>query len=384
MKNISGRIFAVLFFLLATTAWLPAQEAEKAHAAEETTHEAAQETTHEATHEEGHIDTGEIVAHHTSDSHDYVFEIPGFHHTFHLPVILWTKKGLSIFSSARFKGDNEGKVVVTDDKGNKFVKIHEVIYYADKVHEGDHPTALDFDKRPLDFSFTRNALAILFVFLLLFWIIRMSVKAYNNPKKLPKGIAGFIEPIVVFIRDDIAIPNIGKDKYEKYMPYLLTVFFFILFSNLVGLIPFAPFGHNITGNILVTFVLATFTFIIVTLSGNKHYWKHILTPDVPKLLWPIMVPIEILGMFTKPFALMVRLFANILAGHTIMISLVALIFIFGSVWVSPASALFVIFMSFIEIMVAFIQAYVFTILSALFIGLAVEEHEHEHETETAH
>jgi len=333
--------------------------------------------------EKKEFNTGELVAHHTSDSHDYVFEWPFFHYTIHLPVILWTHKGLSIFSSAKFKGDNEGKVVVTDKKGNRFVKIHEVIYYADKVKPGEHVSALDFDKRPLDFSFTRNAFAILFVFVLLFITVRLSVKAYQNPKKLPKGIAGFIEPIVVFIRDDIAIPNIGPDKYEKYMPYLLTVFFFILFSNLVGLIPFAPFGHNLTGNIVITFVLAMFTFIIVTLSGNKYYWKHILTPDVPKILWPIMVPIEIMGMFTKPFALMVRLFANILAGHTIAISLVALIFIFGSILISPASAFFVIFMSFIEILVAFLQAYVFTILSALFIGLAVEEHE-EHQHETAH
>jgi len=373
MKHFSAKFLWLALVLFVFSAGLQAQEHEQQTEGQETTEKAEEEA----------FDTAELVAHHTGDSHDYVFEWPFFHHTFHLPVILWTDKGLSIFSSGKFQGDNEGKVVVTDKKGNKFVKIHEVIYYADKVKPGEHVSALDYDKRPLDFSFTRNALAILFVFTLLFITIRLSVKAYKNPKKLPKGIAGFIEPIVVFVRDEIAIPNIGPDKYEKYMPYLLTVFFFILFSNLVGLIPFAPFGHNITGNILVTFVLATFTFIIVTLSGNKHYWKHIFTPDVPKVLWPIMVPIEILGMFTKPFALMVRLFANILAGHTIMISLVALIFIFGSILVSPVSALFVVFMSFIELLVAFIQAYVFTILSALFIGLAVEEHE-EHEHETAH
>ncbi len=345
-------------------------------------HEPDKSGEHTEKQEEG-FDTGKLVAHHLSDSHDYLFELPFIHKTIHLPVILWTDKGLSVFSSKAFQGDNEGRVVVTDDKGNKFVRIHEVIYYADKVGGHDHPSVFDFDSRPLDFSITRNVVAIFFVFVLLFVVLYYTVKGYNNPKKLPKGLASFLEPIIIFIRDDVAIPNIGKDKYEKYMPYLLTVFFFILFSNLIGLIPFAPFGHNITGNILVTFVLATFTFIITTLSGNKHYWKHILAPDVPKALWPIMVPIEILGMFTKPFALMVRLFANILAGHTIIISLVALIFIFGSLAVSPVSAFFVIFMSFIELMVAFIQAYIFTILSALFIGLAVEEHE-EHAHETSH
>ncbi len=367
------RVFVLL--VLFSGPFSRAQEGHSGHA------EAATGEAGHAGHEK--VDAGEIVAHHTGDSHEYLVEIPFLlHKTIHLPVILWTGKGLSIFSSARFKGDNEGKVVVTDDKGNRFVRIHEVIYYADKVKPGDKVSALDFDKRPLDFSFTRNALAILIVFGLLFLVLYYTVKGYRNPKKLPKGMAGFIEPIVLFIRDDVAIPNLGKDKYEKFMPYLLTVFFFILFSNLVGLIPFAPFGHNLTGNILVTFVLAVFTFILTTINGNKHYWKEIFTPEVPKALWPIMVPIEILSMFTKPFALMVRLFANILAGHTIMISLVALIFILGTVYVSPVSGFFIIFMSFIELLVAFIQAYIFTILSALFIGLAIQEHEHgEHHTE---
>jgi len=329
------------------------------------------------------LDVGGIIAHHTSDSHDYVIEIPFFHYTLHLPVILWTDKGLSVFSSAKFKGDNSGKVVVTDDKGNKFVKIHEVIYYADKVKDNPHPNVFDYSSRPLDFSFTRNALAILFVFILLVVLIYFTKKAYTEPDKIPKGIAGFIEPLIVFVRDEIAIPNIGEDKYERYMPYLLTVFFFILLSNLIGLIPFAPFGHNITGNIMVTFVLAMFTFILTTVSGNKHYWKHIFNPPVPTFIKPIMVLVEIMGMFIKPFALMVRLFANMFAGHTILLSLVLLIFIFGTVWFAPASGLFYVFMSFIKVLVAFLQAYVFTILSALFIGLAVQDHEEEHEEHQA-
>ena len=329
--------------------------------------------------QEKEFDVGELISHHLSDTHDFHFELPFFHKTIYLPVILWTDKGLSIFSSSRFKGDNEGKVVVTDDKANKLVRIHEVIYYADKLGEHAHPSTFDFDKRPLNFSVTKNVIGILLTLSLLFLVMYFSAKVYKGGKKIPKGIAGFVEPIIIFIRDDVAIPNLGKAKYQKYMPYLLTVFFFILFSNLIGLIPFSPFGYNITGNIFVTFVLAIFTFIITTLSGNRHYWKHILTPDVPILLWPIMIPIEILSIFTKPFALMVRLFANILAGHTIMISLVALIFIGGTLAVAPVSGFFVVFMSFIELMVAFIQAYIFTILSALFIGLAVEELEHVEE-----
>ena len=330
------------------------------------------------------LNVGEIIAHHTGDSHDYLMEFPFLlHRTLHLPVILWTDKGLSVFSSAKFQGDNSGKVVVTDDKGNKFVKIHEVIYYADKVKDNPHPNVFDYSIRPLDFSFTRNALAILFVFILLLIIIHFTKKAYNNPDKLPKGIASFIEPIIVFVRDEIAIPNIGPKKYEKYMPYLLTVFFFILLSNLIGLIPFFPFGHNITGNIVVTFVLAFFTFVLTTVSGNKHYWKHIFNPPVPVFIKPIMVLVEIMGMFIKPFALMVRLFANMFAGHTILLSLVLLIFIFGTVWFAIPSGLFYVFMGFIKVLVAFLQAYVFTILSALFIGLAVEEHEEEHEEHQA-
>jgi F-type H+-transporting ATPase subunit a len=194
----------------------------------------------------------------------------------------------------------------------------------------------------------------------------------------PKGIQSFLEPAVLFVRDDIAIPNIGEHKYEKYMPYLLSVFFFILINNVMGLIPFPPpFGANVTGNIALTFVLAACTFFITQLSGNKTYWKHIFAaPGVPFWLLPIMIPVEIIGLFSKPFALMIRLFANITAGHIIVLSLICLIFIFGSVWVSPVSAFFVIFMDCLELLVAFLQAYIFTLLSSLFIGMAMPEEHH--------
>jgi F-type H+-transporting ATPase subunit a len=209
----------------------------------------------------------------------------------------------------------------------------------------------------------------LWLFLTLSWSYKKTGLSH------PRGIQSFLEPIVLFVRDDIAIANIGEHKYERYMPYLLTVFFFILLNNLMGMIPFPPpFGANVTGNIAVTFVLALITFLITQFSGNKNYWKHIFaTPGVPFWLLPIMIPVELIGIISKPFALMIRLFANISAGHIVILSLVGLIFIFRSVAVAPASILLVVFMDCIELFVAFLQAYVFTLLSALFISMAVEE-----------
>jgi F-type H+-transporting ATPase subunit a len=202
-------------------------------------------------------------------------------------------------------------------------------------------------------------------------------RSYKKNQLAPKGIAGFLEPLITFVRDDIARPNIGEKKYAQYMPYLLTIFFFIWINNLIGLIPFFPFSSNLTGNIYFTFVLAFITFIVTTLSGNKEYWGHIFnTPGVPVWLAPIMIPVEIIGMLTKPFALMIRLFANITAGHIIILSLISLIFIFESVAVSPISGAFVVFMTVLEMLVAALQAYIFTLLSALFIGQAVAEHDH--------
>jgi F-type H+-transporting ATPase subunit a len=179
---------------------------------------------------------------------------------------------------------------------------------------------------------------------------------------------------VVFVRDDIAKPNIG-DKYHRFMPYLLTIFFFIWINNLMGLIPFFPGGANVTGNIAFTLTLSVFTFIVTNVNGNKHYWKHIFaTPGVPIAVLPIMALVEFIGIFTKPFALMVRLFANITAGHIIILSLVSLIFVFESVFISPISIGFGLFMNVLELLVAALQAYIFTLLSAMFIGGAVEEH----------
>jgi F-type H+-transporting ATPase subunit a len=243
------------------------------------------------------------------------------------------------------------------------------------------------DYFPFDVSITKN-IAAMFVSIILLLIIFLSIaRRYKaNPNRAPKGIQSLLEPVILFIRDEVAKPSIGH-KYEKYMPYLLTVFFFIWINNMMGLVPFPPGGANFTGNIAVTFTLAMFTFFITTFSGNKNYWQHMFnTPGVPwwmKMPIPLMPVIEVIGAMLKPMVLMIRLFANISAGHIIALGFLSLIFIFeqssGSLVagvMGVPTVMFLIFMTFLELLVAFIQAYVFTFLSAVYFGLAVEEHEH--------
>ncbi|MDF1571536.1 MAG: F0F1 ATP synthase subunit A [Bacteroidales bacterium] len=232
---------------------------------------------------------------------------------------------------------------------------------------------------PLDFSFTKNVSMMFLAVVILLAVFLALARSYKKVGvSEPKGMQGFLEPLIVFVEEDIAAPNIGAERYKKFMPYLLTVFFFILIQNLMGLIPFFPFGANVTGNIAVTMVLAAFTMLLTNLNGNKAYWRHIFAfPGVPKWLLPIMIPVELIGIITKPFALMIRLFANITAGHIIVLSLISIIFIFKSMVMTVPSLVMVIFMDMIEILVAFLQAYIFTLLSALFIGLAMPEHHHE-------
>jgi F-type H+-transporting ATPase subunit a len=348
-------------------------------------HELAVEKQQITSHGEKNVEEfnpADMINHHIGDAHEFhIMEWNGHAITMPLPVILWTKNGLVAFMSSEFHHDQNGETIV-EKGGQKFVRLHENIFYADKVHDG-HADVFDFSTRPFDFSITKNVFSMLISVMILAWIFLSVARSYKKNEKAPKGLAGFMEPLILFVRDDIAIPNIGQKKYAKFMPYLLTVFFFIWINNLIGLIPFFPFSSNLTGNIVFTMVLALITFSITTLNANKDYWKHILLPPVPKALYPIMIPIEIIGMFTKPFALMIRLFANITAGHIIILSLVSLIFIFKTVWISPVSGIFVVFMSTLELLVAALQAYVFTLLSALFIGMAVEEHEH-HAHEHAH
>uniref|UniRef100_UPI00404AEC4D F0F1 ATP synthase subunit A n=1 Tax=Flavobacterium sp. TaxID=239 RepID=UPI00404AEC4D len=331
-------------------------------------------------HEEGkEFNATDLINSHIGDSHEFhIADWNGHPITFNLPVILWTNSGLKVFSSAQFHHDNSGEHPITID-GETLVRYKDVIYYADKYEaftSDEEKSPFNFEARPLDFSITKNVFSMLMSVIILFLLFTSVAKSYNKNQRAPKGLAGFLEPLVLFVRDDIAIPNIGKKNYAKFMPYLLTVFFFIWINNLIGLIPFFPFSSNLTGNIYFTFVLAFITFLITSFSANKYYWSHILTPPVPKALYPIMIPVEIIGMFTKPFALMIRLFANITAGHIIILSLISLIYIFKTPAISPVSGAFVLFMSVLEMLVAALQAYVFTLLSALFIGQAVEEHDH--------
>jgi ATP synthase subunit 6 len=330
---------------------------------------------------EKEFNASELINSHIGDSHDFhIADWNGHPVSFSLPIILWTNNGLEIFSSAKFHHDNSGEHVV-DINGQKLVRYKEIIFYANKfetmrAEERDNG-AFAFDARPLDFSITKNVFSMLMSAIILFFLFLAVARSYKKNSNAPKGLAGFLEPLVTFVRDEIAVPNIGTKKAGKYMPYLLTIFFFIWINNLIGLIPFFPFSSNLTGNIYFTFVMAFITFVVTTLSGNKSYWGHIFnTPGVPVWLAPIMVPVEIIGMLTKPFALMIRLFANITAGHIIILSLVSLIFIFKSIAVGPVAGAFVLFMSVLEMLVAALQAYVFTLLSALFIGQAVEEHDH--------
>ena len=237
-----------------------------------------------------------------------------------------------------------------------------------------------------DFSITKNVFSLILVALILAFIFRSVANAYKKREgKAPKGLQSFMEPLFIFIRDDIAKPMIGEKKYEKFLPYILAIFFFILGLNLFGQIPFFPGSANVSGNISVTIILALFTFIITNINGNAHYWQHILwMPGIPAAVKIILTPVEVLGVFLKPITLLVRLFANITAGHIVVISFVGLIFVFGDSGRNlvgagvgiVASTLLTIFMNCIELLVAFIQAYIFTILSASYIGAAVEEAHH--------
>jgi len=318
------------------------------------------------------FDASTYIIEHIADSHEWhiMTKKDGESVALYLPVILYSKeKGLDFFSSKKLAHGHEYKGYKLEEEGDLKGKIVNV----------SESGFVDEENLPLDLSMTKAVIGMLsaaIIGLILFISLGRSYR--KTGISYPKGIQSFLEPIVLFVRDDIAIPNIGIHKYAKYMPYLLSAFFFILINNLMGLIPFPPpFGANVTGNIAVTFVLATCTFFITQFSGNKTYWKHVFAaPGVPFWLLPIMIPVEVIGLFSKPFALMIRLFANITAGHIIVLSLICLIFIFDSLGVAPVSIIFVIFMDCIELLVAFLQAYIFTLLSALFISMAVPEEHH--------
>jgi len=302
------------------------------------------------------LNASELILHHVLDDHIWHF-FDGHYGTLYLPVIVYSaEKGLEVFSSKNFYDDH-----------------HQLVPYNGYQLDHGHISLIGNETaHVLDISITKNVLMLLLNATLLFLVFMAVAKGYKkNVGKAPKGIQAVFEPIIVYIRDQVIKPNIGHG-YEKYMPYLLTLFFFILFGNLLGLLPGAA---NLTGNIAVTAVLAVFTFLFTNLSGNRHYWKHIFwTPGVPLPLKFIIVPVEILGMFTKPFSLMIRLFVAITAGHIVILSLICLTFIFHSVFVGIGSSIVVLFINLIELLVAGIQAYVFTMFSALYIGLATDDH----------
>lgn len=327
-------------------------EAEGAHSTEATA-----EASHDESHGEEKFDINKTIMEHVADAHDWHL----FGHTsVHLPVILYTDKGLDFFSSGKF---NHGHDVYV---GKYTYKLEH-----EKIHAVDESGNVLSDVKVLDFSITKNVATLLISVLGLILIFLTVANGYaKRGIGAPKGIQSWLEPIILFVRDDIAAPNLGKHT-SKYMPYLLTVFFFIWFNNMLGLIPFFPGGANVTGNIAVTMILSVITFVLTNINAKKAYWKHIFLPHVPLWLYPLMIPVEIIGIFTKPFALMIRLFANITAGHILVLSLVCLAILFKSFAVGFATTPLIVFISAIELLVAFLQAFIFTILSALFIGMAV-------------
>lgn len=393
LKNKRLLLFTVLTFLAFTFIYSvnPAQDAAHTQlpSPEAQAHEADAEhaPTQTATHaESGHavkghgeekLNAGKIIMEHIADAHGWHLwghtEIP-------LPVILYnSERGLSVFSSSRFDHGHktyggymleEGKVVAVNETGEQDA-------HSATINE-------ELTAATTDISITKNVATMFIVIIIMMLIFTSIAKAYTNKRKglAPTGLQNAIEPIIMFMRDEVIKPSIGP-KYEKFLPYLLTVFFFIWISNLLGLIPIFPGGANLTGNISISMTLAVFTFLIITVNGNKNYWEHVFAmPGVPKGILLLLTPIEILGVFLRPFVLMIRLFANITAGHIIALSFFCLIFIFGQngvgvgLAVSPLSIVFTVFMTTLELLVAFLQAYVFTMLTAVYIGAAVEEHHH--------
>ena len=339
----------------------------------------ASETAHDPSHAEEvvvHVDAheshgkkkfepGKMIMDHISDAHDW--HLWGEGHdavSIPLPVILYSKsKGVEVFSSAKFNHGHDA-------------------YNGYRLNEEGHIVAEDGSNDFYDISITKNVLAMFIgVFTLFLVAIGMANSYKKRAGKAPKGFHNLVEPLILFIRDDVAKPSIGH-KADRFMPLLLSIFFFIFVLNLYGLIPIFPGGANVSGNIAITMVLSIVVFLTVNLNGNKYYWKHIFLPDVPVWMYPIIIPIEVLGVILRPFVLMLRLFANITAGHIIILGFFSLIFIFGAIKteigfaVTPLSVGFTVFMSMLELLVAFLQAFVFTLLTSIYIGMAIEEHHH--------
>ncbi len=321
----------------------------------------------------GHFDAEEMIMGHVLDSYEWhLLTVNGKHISVPLPVILYSKdKGLNIFMSSKFHHGHESY---------KGFRIAEEGKYTGKIVE---VTDDGKEIRPLDLSLTKTAVALIFSVILMLWLFISVANSYKKRKgQAPHGLQNFMEPMIIFIRDEVAESSIGE-KYEKYLPYLLTLFFFIFFNNVLGLIPIIPAGANVTGNIAIPIVMALFTFTIVVVSAKKYFWLDIFSP--PGVPWwlkfpiPLIPVIEFSSLFIKHIVLVIRLFANIVAGHIVALGFFALIFIFGEMsllagyGISVITIAFTVFLTLLELLVAFIQAYVFTLLSALYIGMAIEE-----------
>jgi len=358
------------------------------------------ELSHSGDHPVGHeadirgeekLDFGAFIKHHIAD--DYVFHIAGDLY-FPLPVIIYEPgHGWDIFMSSAFHHADEnhlsrgkyyyhhGKLYIPELDENGHIVIDEHGHPVGK-HEATLGDLISGNKHVFyNLSITKNVFGLLLSVILLLVIFLSVAKAYKrNSGKAPKGLQGAIEPLILFVQNEIAIPFIGEKKYSKFLPYLLTLFFFIWINNLLGLIPIFPGSANVTGNIAVTMTLALFSLIMVLVNGNKHFWGHLLNPPgVPFLVKVILVPIEIIGIFTKPFSLMIRLFANITAGHIIIMSIIGITFIVQSYVVGVVTSVFSVAMFTLELLVAVIQAYIFTLLTAQMIGVAVDEGHGDHQ-----
>jgi F-type H+-transporting ATPase subunit a len=319
---------------------------------------------------EATFNAGDMIQHHITDAPDWhILTIDGHHYSIPLPVILYSsQRGLDVFSSSKFYHGTEAH------NGYKVEHGH--------IEAIDASGAVDHNVHLYNISITKNVASMMLSAALLLVLFLSIAGSYKKRQGLaPSGAQSFFEPIILYIRDDVAKPMIGP-RYEKFMPYLLTIFFFIWFNNMLGLI---PAGANVSGNITFTLFLALATFLITTLTANKYYWSHILwTPGVPLPLRIIILPLEVIGMFTKPFSLMIRLFANITAGHIIVLSFLGLVFIFKTIAVAAFGVPFALFISILELFVALLQAYVFTLLTALYFGSAVHAHEHDDDHAQGH
>jgi F-type H+-transporting ATPase subunit a len=364
LKSLLVAAFSVLFLSIGVPVLAQPHDQEQGHEQHGMEQPAGHETGAEATT----LEPSKVIIEHVMDSHEFHFFTMGdFHATIPLPVILYSpQRGFDVFMSSKFHHGHDAYKGYRMAEGENIVAVK------------DDGVTIDDTVKVYDFSMTKNVVQMIIALALLVWIMTTIARRYSRGEGVitaPKGMQNLMEPVITFVRDEVAKPNLGH-KYFKYLPYLLTVFFFILINNLFGLLPgFA----NVTGNVAFTLVLGVISFIVIIFSSNSHYWGHILwPPGVPLPIKFILIPVELMGVFTKPFALIVRLFANMVAGHIIILSFICLIFIFGAMntalgWgTSPFFILLAVFIYLIEVLVVFIQAFIFTNLTAVFIGQAFE------------